>query len=78
MSRSKRQRSRPGKLDALGSVRSREGNIFLKDHDGHTRVIGCHDYDLIHDVVGYDGWDICVTLHGNILDLSDTLECGRL
>ena len=48
-------RSRPGKLDALGSVRSREGKIqfFLKDYDGHTRVIRCHDYDLIRDVVGY-------------------------
>ena len=26
--------------------------IFLKDCDGHTRVIGFHGYDLIRDVVG--------------------------
>ena len=25
-------------------------------------------------MVGYDGWDIYVTMHGNILDLSDTLS----
>ena len=36
-------------------------------------MIRCHDYDLIHDVVGYYGWDIYVTLRGNIEDLSDTL-----
>ena len=36
-------------------------------------MIWCHDYDVIHDVVGYYEWDIYVTLHGNILDLSDTL-----
>ena len=64
-------RSLPGKLDALGSARSREGKIqnFLKDYDGHTRVIRCHDHDVIHDVVGYYGWDIFATLHGSILDL---------
>ena len=47
-------RSRPGKRDALGSARSREGKIqnFLKDYDGHTRVIRCHDHDVIRDVVG--------------------------
>ena len=56
-------RSRPGKLDAFGLVWSREGKIqiFLKD------------YDVIHDVVVYCEWDIYVTLHGNIRDLSDTL-----
>ena len=52
----------------------RENSIFLKDYDGRTRVIRCHDYDVIHDVVGYCGWNIHVTLHGNILDLSDTLS----
>ena len=26
-------------------------NFFLKDYDGCTRVIKCHDCDLIHDVV---------------------------
>ena len=53
-------RSRPGKLDALRSVRSTEGKVqfFLKEYDGHTRVIRCHDYHSIHDAVGYDGWDI--------------------
>ena len=69
-------RSGPGSLDALGSARSREGKIqfFLKGHDGCTRVINCHDGDLIHDVVGYVGWDIYATLHGHILDLSGTLQ----
>ena len=69
-------RSGPGSLDALGSARSREGKIqfFLKGHDGCTRVINCHDGDLIHDVVGYVGWDIYATLHGHILDLSGTLR----
>ena len=69
-------RSGPGSLDALGSARSREGKIlfFLKGHDGCTRVIKCHDGDLIHDVVGYVGWDIYATLHGHILDLSGTLQ----
>ena len=69
-------RSGPGSLDALGSARSREGKIqfFLKGHDGCTRVINCHDGDLIHDVVGYFGWDIYATLHGHILDLSGTLR----
>ena len=68
-------RSGPGSLDALGSARSRDGKIqfFLKGHDGCTRVINCHDGDLIHDVVGYVGWDIYATLHGHILDLSGTL-----
>ena len=72
-------RSGPGSLDALGSARSREGKIqfFLKGHDGCTRVINCHDGDLIHDVVGYDGWDIYATLHGHILDLSGTLRGSR-
>ena len=36
-------------------------------------MIRCHGCSLIHDVVGYDGWDIYVTLHGHILDLSGTL-----
>ena len=56
-------RSGPGSLDALGLARSREGKIqfFLKGHDGCTRVINCHDGDLIHDVVGYVGWDIYAT-----------------
>ena len=36
-------------------------------------MIRCHGYDLIHDVVEYDGWDIYATLHGHILDLSGTL-----
>ena len=69
-------RSGPGSLDALGLARSREGKIqfFLKGHDGCTRVINCHDGDLIHDVVGYVGWDIYATLHGHILDLSGTLQ----
>ena len=69
-------RSGPGSLDALGSARSREGKIqfFLKGHDGCTRVINCHDRDLIHDVVGYVGWDIYATLHGHILGLSGTLQ----
>ena len=69
-------RSGPGSLDALGSPRSREGKIqfFLKGHDGCTRVINCRDWDLIHDVVGYVGWDIYATLHGHILDLSGTLQ----
>ena len=69
-------RSRPGKLDALGSVRSREGKVqcFLKEYDGHTRVFRCHDFHSIHDAMGCDGWDIRVTMHGNILDLSDTLS----
>ena len=66
----------PGSLDALGLARSREGKIqfFLKGHDGCTMVIDCHDGDLIHDVVGYVGWDIYATLHGHILDLSGTLQ----
>ena len=53
-------RSGPGSLDALGLARSTEGKIqfFLKGHDGCTRVINCHDGDLIHDVVGYVGWDV--------------------
>ena len=69
-------RSGPGSLDALGSARFREGKIqfFLKGHDGCTRVINCHDGDLVHDVVGYVGWDIYATLHGHILDLSGTLR----
>ena len=69
-------RSGPGSLDALGLARSREGKIqfFLKGHDGCTRVINCHDGDLIHDVVGYVGWDIFATLHGRILDLFGTLQ----
>ena len=62
-------RSRPGK----GPVQGGKNSIFLKDYDGRTRVIWCHDYDVIHDVVVYYEWDIYVTLHGNILDLSDTL-----
>ena len=68
-------RTRPGSLDALRSVWSREGKIqfFLKDCDGHTGVIRCHGYDLIRDVVEYDGRDICAALHGHILDLSGTL-----
>ena len=33
-----------------------------------------HDYHSINDVAGYDGWDIYVTLHGNILNLSDALD----
>ena len=37
-------------------------------------MINCHDGDLIHDVVGYVGWDIYATLHGHILDLSGTLQ----
>ena len=41
-------------------------------YDGCTRVIKCHDGDLIHDVVEYVGWDIYATLHGHILDLSGT------
>ena len=60
----------------MRSGRSGSGSanfIFLKDYDGHTRVIRCHDYDLIHDVLGYYGWGIYVTLHGNVQDLSDTL-----
>ena len=59
----------------LGLARSREGNIqfFLKDYEGCTRVIKCHDCDLIHDVVVYGGWDMYATLHGHILDLSGTL-----
>ena len=36
-------------------------------------MVRCHGYDLIHDLVGYDGCDIYVTLHGHILDLSGTL-----
>ena len=48
--------------------------FFLKGHDGCTRVIICHDGDLIHDVVGYFGWDIYATLHGHIIDLSGTLQ----
>ena len=69
-------RSQPGNLDALGLARSREGKIqfFLKGHDGCTRVINCHDGDLIHDVVGYVGWDVYATLHGHILDLFGTLQ----
>ena len=69
-------RSWLGKLDALRSVLSREGKVqnFLKECDGHTRVIRCHDFHSINDVVGYDGWDIYVTLHGNILNLSDALD----
>ena len=35
---------------------------------------GDHDGDLIHDVVGYVGWDIYATLRGRILDLSGTLQ----
>ena len=68
-------RSGTGSLDALGLARSREGqnSVFLKDYDGCTRVIKCHDCVLIHDVVGYGGWDIYATLHGHILDLSGTL-----
>ena len=68
-------RSGPGCLDALGLVRSREGKIqfFLKDFDGCTWVTKCRDRDLIHDVVGYGGWDIHAVLHGHILDLSCTL-----
>ena len=31
-------------------------SFFLKGHDGCTRVVNCHDGDLIHDVVGYVGW----------------------
>ena len=61
-------RSGPGSLDAL------QNSVFLKGHDGCTRVINCHDGDLIHDVVGYVGWDIYATLHGQILDLSGTLQ----
>ena len=59
----------------LGWPRSRGGqnSVFLKDYDGCTRVIKCHDCDLIHDVVEYGGWDIYATLHGHILDLSGTL-----
>ena len=66
-------RSGPG---SLGLARSREGKnqFFLKGHDGCTRVINCHDGDLIHDVVGYVGWDIYATLYGRILDLSGTLQ----
>ena len=69
-------RSGPGSLDVLGSARSREGKIqfFLKGHDGCTRVINCHDGDLIHDVVGYVGLDIYATLHVHILDLSGILQ----
>ena len=69
-------RSGPGSLDALGLARSSGGKIqfFLKGHDGCTRVINCHDGKLIHDVVGYVGWDIYATLHGHILDLSGTLQ----
>ena len=37
-------------------------------------MIRCHDYDVVHDVVVYGGWDISVTLHGNMLDLFDTLS----
>ena len=58
----------------VGPVQGGQNSIFLMDYYGHTRVIRCHDYDLIHDVVGYDGWHIYVTLHGHILDLSDTLS----
>ena len=59
-------RSRPGKLEALGSVQSREVKVqfFLKEYDGHTSVIRCRDSYLIHDVVGHDGWDIHVALRG--------------
>ena len=73
-------RSRPGSLDALGSDRSRKGKIqfFLNDCDGCTRVIWCHGYDLIHDVVGCDGWDTYVTLHGHILHLFGTLLSGAV
>ena len=69
-------RSGPGSLDALGLARTREGKIqfFLKGHDGCTRVIICHEGDLIHDVVGYFGWDIYATLRGHIIDLSGTLQ----
>ena len=37
-------------------------------------MINCLDGNLIHDVVGYVGWDIYATLHGHILDLSGTLQ----
>ena len=57
----------------VGPVQGGQNSIFLKDYDGHTRVIRCHCYDLIHDVVRYGGCDIHVTLHGHILDLSGTL-----
>ena len=57
----------------VGHVLGGQNSIFLKDYDGHTRVIRCDGYDLIRDVVGYDGRDIYVTLHGHILDLSGTL-----
>ena len=53
----------------VGPLQGRQNSIFLKDYDGNTRVIRCHGYDLIHDVVEFDGWDIYVTLHG----LSGTL-----
>ena len=37
-------------------------------------MIRCHGSDLIYDVVLYDGWDIYLTLHGHIDDLSGTLR----
>ena len=54
----------------------REGKVrfFLWGFDGHTRVVRCHYCHSIHDVVGYDGWDICVTLQSDILSLSNTLS----
>ena len=49
-------------------------NFLLKEYDGNARVIRCRDYHSIHDVVGFYGWDIYVTMHGDILDPSDTLS----
>ena len=37
-------------------------SFFWGGRDGCTRVINCHDGDLIHDVVGYVGWEhLCYT-----------------